>query len=112
MKGSMKSALRATMTDETTAFQSRLAKADAVLAKPTSPSQPVHRVIRDSFSMPENDYERIAANRARALKQGVAVTKAEVLRAGLIAVSNMSDAELVEILGRVEKIKTGRPNTI
>jgi hypothetical protein len=130
MKRDMRSALQATMQDETAAFQSRLAKADAVLGSstPTQTATPVaptpkptvkakekarkERVIRDSFTMPENDYSRIASARQRALKNGIAVTKAEILRAGLVAISQLRDEQFTELLAELDKVKTGRPATI
>lgn len=70
---------------------------------------PVKKVIRDSFSMPEDDYSLIAAMRSRALKSELAVTKAEVIRAGLQVLNALSDLELSKALRALEKVKTGRP---
>jgi len=59
--------------------------------------------------MPEEDYALIGAMRTRCLQNAVHVTKAEILRAGLLAISELSDAELLELIGRLEKVPTGRP---
>lgn len=67
------------------------------------------KVIRDSFSMPEDDYLLIARMRERALKNQMAVTKAEVIRAGLHLLNALSDSEITKTFRALEKVKTGRP---
>ena len=37
------------------------------------------------------------------------ITKSEVIRAGLHILESLSDEELVEVINRLEKVKTGRP---
>lgn len=68
------------------------------------------KVVRDSFTMPENEYQKIAEIKALCLKAGLQVKKSEVLRAGVIALCAMSEAQLNTALSRLDKIKTGRPN--
>lgn len=68
------------------------------------------KMVRDSFSMPENDYAKFAALKKRCLLAGVHVKKSELLRAGLLSLSRLPDSELVKIVGQVEILKTGRPN--
>ena len=65
-------------------------------------------VIRDNFSMPETDYGLIDQLRQACLQQGVAVNKSELVRAGLIALTELSPAQLRQAVARVEKIKVGR----
>ncbi len=65
-------------------------------------------MIRDSFTCPIKDYEIIDKTRLRLAKHGSIGNKAEVIRAGLIALDGMSDEDLVEIFSRVEKLKPGR----
>lgn len=67
------------------------------------------KMVRDSFSMPENDYLQFAALKRKCLLAGVHVKKSELLRAGLLCLSKLSDSELVNIVGQVEILKTGRP---
>jgi hypothetical protein len=66
-------------------------------------------VVRDSFTMPANDYARIASLKKRCLDLGIAVKKSELLRAGLHALEQISDANLTRVVSAVERIKTGRP---
>lgn len=67
------------------------------------------KVVRDSFTMPQNEYQKIEAIKAACLKVGRHVKKSEVLRAGLQALSNMSQADLESTIAGLETIRTGRP---
>jgi hypothetical protein len=67
------------------------------------------KVVRDSFTMPEGEYQKIAEIKALCLKAGMPVKKSEVLRAGLKALAVLNAAQLKRALGGLEKIKTGRP---
>jgi hypothetical protein len=67
------------------------------------------KVVRDSFTMPQGEYLKIADIKEAASKAGVPVKKSEVLRAGLKALVAMSPAQLKVALAGLEKIKTGRP---
>jgi hypothetical protein len=119
-KGSIKSRLGASMKAETESVRSRFERADAVMGKPdkparataaiaTAPDVPA-KVIRDSFTMPSEDYDLIAAVKQRCLKAGVSVTKSEVLRAGLNALNAMPDKDLKAVVESLSKVKTGRPS--
>jgi hypothetical protein len=68
------------------------------------------KVVRDSFTMPENDYGKIAALKKQCLAAGLPVKKSELLRAGLNALSELPMAELAALIGRLENVKTGRPS--
>lgn len=67
------------------------------------------KVLRDSFSMPKSDFEKIAVLKAQCNKQGLHVKKSELLRAGLHALSKMSAAQLKQAVAGLEVVKTGRP---
>lgn len=67
------------------------------------------KVVRDSFTMPQSEYQKIAGIKETCLKAGLHVKKSEVLRAGLKALDGMNAAQLKQSLGSLEKIKTGRP---
>lgn len=67
------------------------------------------KVVRDSFTMPQSEYQKIAAIKEACLKAGLPVKKSEVLRAGLKALVEMNAAQLKRSLTGLEKIKTGRP---
>jgi hypothetical protein len=67
------------------------------------------KVVRDSFTMPQSEYQKIAEIKAACLKAKMHVKKSEVLRAGLILLAALNAAKLKLVLGSLEKIKTGRP---
>ena len=67
------------------------------------------KVVRDSFTMPQADYELIAVLKQKALKAGLHVKKSELLRASLQAFAKLTAAQLKRALSGLEKIKTGRP---
>ncbi len=68
------------------------------------------KLVRDSFTIPKHEYAAIDALKARALAQGIAIKKSELLRAGLMALSTFSDAKLKAALAQVPTLKTGRPS--
>jgi hypothetical protein len=67
------------------------------------------KMVRDSFTMPENDYAQLAELKKRCLQAGVHVKKSELLRAGLLSLSKLPNAALIKAVGQVERLKTGRP---
>ena len=67
------------------------------------------KVVRDSFTMPQAEYQQIADIKASSLKAGMHVKKSEVLRAGLKVLSALTAAELKIVLNSLDKIPTGRP---
>ena len=67
------------------------------------------KVVRDSFTMPKSDYDKIAALKQKCADNGVAVKKSELLRAGLLILATATDEQLIAALGAIETVKTGRP---
>jgi hypothetical protein len=76
--------------------------------KPTKHLKP-GTVIRDSFTMPLADYALIGVLKRRCIGLGVAIKKSELLRAGLVALEQLPDASLSQVVTAIETIKTGRP---
>lgn len=68
------------------------------------------KLVRDSFTFPEDDYALIAVLKQRALNAGRDIKKSELLRAGLAALAAMSENDLLVAMDGVERIKTGRPS--
>lgn len=97
----------------------KVAKAKRPAAAETAPvSAPVQakakrakkdKVVRDSFTMPKSDYDKIAALKKKCLDAGVSVKKSELLRAGLLMLESASPKRLVAAVSSVEAVKTGRP---
>jgi hypothetical protein len=86
----------------------------AVKARPqqaTKKAKKEHKVkvVRDSFTMPQSEYQKIAEIKAACLKAKMHVKKSEVLRAGLKLLAELNATKLTQVLNNLEKIKTGRP---
>ena len=67
------------------------------------------KLVRDSYAMPEAEYAVIAELKKRLVALGSECKKSEVLRGGIAVMAALNDAELKAVMGRVERIKTGRP---
>jgi hypothetical protein len=67
------------------------------------------KLVRDSFTMPEDEYAVIAALKKRCLDAGVSAKKSEILRAAVAGLAKLSDASLIASVRRLAVIKTGRP---
>jgi hypothetical protein len=80
------------------------------VAKPEKNAKPiVQKMIRDSFTLPENDYAILGLLKSKCLESGVEIKKSELVRAGLLALSKMPVEILVRAVNEVERLKTGRP---
>jgi hypothetical protein len=117
-KKDMKSALGASLKAEERAVRDRFEKAESALgggkAAPNaeqSPRNGAGKVIRDSFTIPGDEYELITQIKKRCMKSGISANKSEVLRAGLAALRDMPDRELAKLFGVLTRVKTGRPVT-
>ncbi len=80
---------------------------------PVKPVSPVKlkkpKMVRDSFTMPKDEYAVIDSLKQRAGKPGHSIKKSELLRAGIKALAAMSDIQFKAALSNVPAIKTGRP---
>lgn len=102
------------MTTGKTAAKTAAGKLPVVKTAQKKPEKPPEKprkdkAVRDSFTMPQSEYRKIAEIKETCLKAGLPVKKSEVLRAGLKALCEMDAAQLKSALAAVEKIKTGRP---
>ena len=55
-------------------------------------------MVRDTFKMPQGEYDLIAEIKQRCRALGVQVKKSDVLRAGLAAMRDLSDERLGEVM--------------
>lgn len=67
------------------------------------------KLVRDSFTIPKAEYAAIDTIKQRAAKMSLSPKKSELLRAGLMLLTQLEDAALVKALSAVPAIKTGRP---
>jgi hypothetical protein len=70
---------------------------------------PKVKLVRDSFTIPRDEYGVIDALKLRAAKLGRIAKKSELLRAGLKLLAACADAGLLGALEAVPPVKTGRP---
>jgi hypothetical protein len=113
MKNSISKSLSRSLEQERDRVQklnlSKFDVADKVLIAQNTPTT---KTIRDTFTLPEDDYAIIKHCRKRFLKQEVNVTKSEIIRIGLKVLEQMSDEEVGESYGLIRKIKIGRPKGV
>ena len=67
------------------------------------------KLVRDSFTMPQQDFGLIAVLKDRALGFKRPAKKSELLRAGLHALQQLTDAQLRGALDSLVPLKAGRP---
>ncbi|WP_348683453.1 hypothetical protein [Acidovorax soli] len=83
------------------------APAPALQAKEVRAKKP--KLVRDSFTIPKDEYAVIETLKQRANLLAQPAKKSELLRAGLKVLAGLSDAALRNALQAVPSIKTGRP---
>lgn len=101
-------ARRAPSTTRRTAAENPAAKPAAKAVKKIAAPKKV-KVVRDSFSMPQDDYALIAKLKEKALAVGMPVKKSALLRAGLQLLDKSSALQLKRMISGLTPIKTGRP---
>ena len=91
--------------------QATSAKRKPSPAAAVPPVQPVKKdkLIRDSFTLPREDFELIAALKDRALDFKRPTKKSELLRAGLQVLATLDQAKLRTALEALRPLKAGRP---
>lgn len=75
--------------------------------KAEKPRKP--KLVRDSFTIPKDEYAVLELLKERAAKLGRPTKKSEVLRAGVQALAGMTDSAFLASVGGVPALKTGRP---
>ena len=87
----------------------KAAKPAPATAPTPAPKEKKLKVVRDSYTIPKVEYTQLGELKKRALSLGLSAKKSELLRAGLMLLSQQSDTQLKASLGKVPAIKTGRP---
>jgi len=70
------------------------------------------QLVRDSFTIPKEEYVAIDQLKLRSAKLGHPIKKSELMRAGLKALTALTDLQLKALLSTVPAIKTGRPKRV
>ncbi|MFS2026995.1 hypothetical protein ACL58G_25735 [Massilia sp. GER05] len=82
-------------------------KSTRAKAAPAPATRP--HLVRDSFTMPEQEYAVLATVKQACLKAGFEVKKSELLRIGVALLGQLDTASLRAVLGSLPQLKTGRP---
>jgi hypothetical protein len=107
VKGAVKPAAKAAVKPATKVVaKTRRASAAVVVAK-----DKVHKgkLVRDSFTMPEQEYAVLGQVKKACLKAGFEVKKSELLRIGVALISQIELATLQNVRDALPQLKTGRP---
>lgn len=79
-------------------------KAKVDKEKPRKP-----KLVRDSFTMPADEYAVLGEMKKACLSAGVEVKKSELLRIGVSLLRQLDVAKLKNALGALPELKAGRP---
>ena len=103
----------ATKRTASKAIVAKPAAAKPVAAKPTKveAKSKKPKLVRDSFTIPKDEYAGIDTLKERSVALGRPAKKSELLRAGLMALLALSPNALHAALEAVPTIKTGRPKS-
>jgi hypothetical protein len=82
---------------------------DSLLDQGDKPKARKPKLVRDSFTMPEDEYRLLGEIKKNCLRDGFEVKKSELLRIGVAMIREASMAELKKKLAALVPLKTGRP---
>jgi hypothetical protein len=88
----------------------QVAAAPAAEKKKDKPKAKKQKLVRDSFTMPEAEYEALGEMKKSCIKAGVAVKKSELLRVAVSLLRKMDVAQIEQALGTLTPVKAGRPS--
>jgi hypothetical protein len=115
LKGSLHEE-RDIVKEKLTELESKVQKANHIFEKHDSSKETpdkvsdTKKVRRDTFTFPDDDHFLIKSTLDRLMQLSIMSNKSEVIRAGLHVLSNLSDKELSNAIGKMQKIKVGRPS--
>lgn len=85
-------------------------------AKPVAPKaaakEAKHKhaqLVRDSFTMPEDEYGLLADAKKACLDAGFEIKKSELIRIGIALVHDLSTSRIKKAQKALQPVKTGRP---
>jgi len=84
----------------------------APVAAAAKPAKAKSKLVRDSFTMPQADFDLIGALKDRALGFKRPTKKSELLRAGLHTLLALNAAQLRSALDALVPLKPGRPKNV
>lgn len=81
----------------------------AVKQKPAKEKIKKPKLVRDSFAMPEVEYEVLREMKRSCMKAGVDIKKSELLRVGVALLKKQTPADIQAALAGLVPLKAGRP---
>jgi hypothetical protein len=114
----VKAAAKAAPKAKASALNGAAAKASGKKAKPAAKIKSADpqkekikkaKLVRDSFTMPETEYQGLGEIKKACLKAGFEVKKSELLRIGVALIRKMDPVALKEVLASLPPLKAGRP---
>lgn len=94
---------------KTPSVASKALASKVVPDKPAKEGKHKHKLVRDSFTMPRDEFELIHVLKERALNFKRPTKKSELLRAGLRVLAALDDSQLRERLDALTTLSPGRP---
>lgn len=91
------------------ATATKAAGSTAGTARKAAAPKAVKKLVRDSFTMPQQDFDLIAALKQRLVSLKRPTKKSELLRAGLQLLTRQSDDVLLSAVNALIILKPGRP---
>lgn len=101
VKAAVKAAARSLAAPATPRKKPAAPARDAAAGRPA--------LVRDSFTMPEQEYAVLAEVKQACLRAGIDVKKSELLRIGVALLGQVDIATLKSVLAALPQLKTGRP---
>ncbi len=87
-------------------------KAAPVPAPVEQPKERKAKLVRDSFTMPEQEYAVLGQVKKACIKAGFEIKKSDLLRIGVALISQLDMATLQQVLASLPQLKTGRPKNV
>lgn len=120
IKNGLKKQLASSLAAEGQQLNTRMAKAEELFGVISSENKNTVRdvekdeehkikILKKTFTIPEDEFELMDSLRKRVARNGVIVNKSEVLRSALIYLNKQDDKEIVNIIGSLRKLSSGRP---
>lgn len=83
---------------------------DSADKKKDKPRVKKQKLVRDSFTMPEQEYAALGEMKKACLRDGVEVKKSELLRVAVSLLRLMDVPQLQQALAELTPVKAGRPS--
>lgn len=84
--------------------------ADAAQKKKDRSKARKQKLVRDSFTMPEEEYAVLGEMKKACLRDGVEVKKSELLRVAVSLLRSMDVPQLQQALAALAPVRAGRPS--